>query len=106
MKEILNIIVNNNKNKDVLGNGKLSEGLRKKQIVKINVINKGKNNTSNNDKKIRKKIIPKKQLTKISSKRNIIEFKNDKLHNNLKGEGIYTKKYPKTPLYNIKTNFN
>ena len=106
LKEILNIIVNNNKNKDVLGNGKLSEGLRKKQIVKINVNNKGKNNTSNNDKKIRKKIIPKKQLTKISSKRNIIEFKNDKLHNNLKGEGIYTKKYPKTPLYNIKTNFN
>ena len=106
LKEILNIIVNNNNNKNVLGNGKLKEGLRKKQIVKINVNSKGKNNTNNNGKKIRKKIIPKKQLTKISSKKNIIEFNNDKLHNNLKGEGIYTKKYPKTPLYNIKTSFN
>ena len=106
LKEILNIIVNNNKNKDILGNGKLNEGLRKKKIVKINANIKRKNNTNNIGKNIRKKIIPKKQLTKISSKKNINELNSDKLHNNLKGEGIYTKKYPKTPLYNIKTNFN
>ena len=106
LKEILNIIVNNNKNKDILGNGKLNLSLRKKKIIKINENSNGKNNTNNNNKKIRKKIIPKKQLTKISSKKNIIELKSDKLHINLKGEGIYTKKYPKTPLYNIKTNFN
>jgi hypothetical protein len=108
LKKILNIIVKNNKNKDILGNGKLNTGLRKKKVVKIIENNNGEknNNTNNNSKKIRKKIIPKKQLTKVSSKKNIIELNNDKLHNSLKGEGIYTKKYPKTPLYNIKTNFN
>ena len=111
LKDIFNIIVNNdkNKNKILLYNGKYKEWLQTKIF---NIYNTNKNNINIYNKKIRTKVIPKKQLTKISNNiYNMEASNNNKLYNNFINEGIYIKKAPKSPLYSAKTkskekNFN
>ena len=108
LKEILNIALNNEKNKNIIQDYRLKIWLQTKQM-RNNI--KNNYNSCRNNKIIRTKIIPKKQLKKKTLKMNAIDLKvnldnNSKIYNNLKNEGIYIKKSAKSPLYNSKHKIN
>ena len=98
LKSIFNRILKNDKL--FLYNGKYKEWL---QLKIFNVNNTFDNNNNIYNRKIRTKVIPKKQHNKISSNINNNDSKNNNiLFNNFIKEGIYIKKGPKSPLYSSK----
>ena len=98
LKSIFNKMWKNDKL--FLYKGKYKEWLQSK-IFNIN--NTFDNNNNVYNKKIRTKVIPKKQHNKISCNLNNNDSKNDNiLFNNFTKEGVYIKKGPKSPLYSSK----
>ena len=117
LKEILNIILNNNKNKKFFeDNFKINLLLQNFLINNNNEYNENNEKNFQKNKKIRTKAIPQKQHTKIISKLNTlnnIEINNDIniINNNFNNDTIYIKKGAKSPLYSGKKlsnqiNFN
>ena len=109
LKEILNIILNNDKNKKLLNDDKYTLFLGSKPFIR-------NNNSNQSNLKIRKKAIPKKQHTKLfSSINNNIQFNNNNQiyntnhiynNNHLRNEGIYIKKAPRSPLHSAREKYN
>ena len=123
MKEIIYLILNNQKNKDKIEVDKFKMWLKEKSNFNKETHNNQINMT---EQKIRTKVIPKKQKTKIFSAMNNNDknsFKNNYtnifdlsidnkivneqkfLNKNLKTE-VYRKKTPKSPLYDKKNKIN
>jgi len=123
LKEIIYIILSNQKNKDKIEVNKFKIWLKGKTNYKKETYNSQINKT---EQKIRSKVIPKKQKTKIFStmnnndknsiknnNKNIIDLSIDStslnehkfLNKNLKTE-VYRKKTPKSPVYYKKNKLN
>jgi len=123
LKEIIYLILNNQKNKDKIEVDKFKMWLKEKSNFNKETHNNQINMT---EQKIRTKVIPKKQKTKIFSAMNNNDknsFKNNYtnifdlsidnkivneqkfLNKNLKTE-VYRKKTPKSPLYDKKNKLN
>ena len=123
LKEIIYIILSNQKNKDKIEVNKFKIWLKGKTKYKKETFNSQINMT---EQKIRTKVIPKKQKTKIfatmnnndknsikNNNKNIIDLSIDStslnehkfLNKNLKTE-VYRKKTPKSPVYYKKNKLN
>ena len=123
LKEIIYIILSNQKNKDKIEVNKFKIWLKGKTKYKNETFNSQINMT---EQKIRTKVIPKKQKTKIfatmnnndknsikNNNKNIIDLSIDStslnehkfLNKNLKTE-VYRKKTPKSPVYYKKNKLN
>ena len=123
LKEIIYIILSNQKNKDKIEVNKFKIWLKGKSKYKKETYNSQINMT---EQKIRTKVIPKKQKTKIfatmknndknsikNNNKNIIDLSIDNtslnehkfLNKNLKTE-VYRKKTPKSPVYYKKNKLN
>ena len=123
LKEIIYIILNNQKNKDKIEVDKFKAWLKEKSKIKKEAHNNQINMT---EQKIRTKVIPKKQKTKIfiiinnnnknsikNNYKNIFDLSIDNkslneqkfLNKNLKTE-VYRKKTPKSPVYYKKNKLN
>ena len=101
LREILNIILSNKKNKDIYNNDKFKIWLQDKQQKDINF------NEKNNQNNLKPKIIPLFPQIKMIPDINGIELSdNNKVFKRFKTRGIYIKKTPKSPLYNSKTKIN
>ena len=119
LKKIIYLILNNQKNKDIIEVDKFKTWLKEKLKIKEEAHNNQINTTEH---KIRTKVIPKKQKTKIfaimnnndkNNYKNISDLSIDNnslneqkfLNKNLKTE-VYRKKTPKSPVYYKKSKLN